>query len=68
MEPCRDEGEMVRGEGVGVGVLSAPDDLKLPADIDHGRPPAVIEVLRHHAEERVPAPEAAPAALRPAST
>ena len=24
MEACRDEGEMVRGEGVGVGVLSAP--------------------------------------------
>ena len=25
MEACRDEGEMVRGEGVGVGVLSAPE-------------------------------------------
>ena len=24
MEACRDKGEMVRGEGVGVGVLSAP--------------------------------------------
>ena len=25
MEACRDEGEIVRGEGVGVGVLSAPE-------------------------------------------
>ena len=25
VEACRDKGEMVRGEGVGVGVLSAPE-------------------------------------------
>ena len=64
MEACRDEGGMVRGEGVGVGVLCAPEAAGTSTTV-------VLQPLLRSAGfmlqiSNLLPPEAAPAALRPA--
>ena len=65
MEACRDEGGLVGGEGEGVGVLSAPEAAGPSTAI-------VLQPLLRSAGFMLKIsnllPEAAPAALRPASS